>query len=70
MTVVCLMKNFTFLILLSPKPFSSQKNNSCTPGVPMFFFVAVVISRERLVVRRHFSSMSQFQSRVASRNLP
>ena len=36
-----------------------------------FFFVAVVISRERFVVRRNFSSfMSPFQSRVACRNLP
>ena len=36
-----------------------------------FFFVAVVISRARLVVRRNFSSfMSPFQSRVACRNLP
>ena len=36
-----------------------------------FFFVAVIISRERLVVRRNFSSfMSPFQSRIACRNLP
>ncbi len=35
------------------------------------FFVAVVISREQLVVCRHFSSfMSSFQRRVACRNLP
>ena len=41
-TVVCLVKHFTchrFRILLSLKPFSSQKNNSCTPCVPMFVIV-------------------------------
>ena len=33
-------------------------------------WTAVVISRERPVVRRHFSSLTSFQSRVAHRNLP
>ena len=36
-----------------------------------FVFVAVGISRERLVVRRHFSSLvSPFQSRVACWKIP
>ena len=37
-TVVCLITHFNVidLILLSLEPFSSQKNNSCTPCMPMF----------------------------------
>ena len=38
MTVVCSINivHVIDLILLSPKPSSSQRNNSCTPCVPMF----------------------------------
>ena len=44
-TVVCLINILLVidLILLSPKPFSSQNNNSCTPCVPMFVSAAFIM---------------------------
>ena len=64
-TVVCLVKHFTchrFRILLSLKPFSSQKNNSCTPCVPMFSIVCIVSSRPRYQAEFNRSKVAYYET--------
>ena len=63
--------NYVTKIKNTTQKTKNEYANNSSVFVPMFFFVAFVISRERLVVHRHFSSfMSPFQRHGACQDLP